>query len=44
VRDTIGEKPTEQYNLAVQDKPIKALDLSGMTDEQLEALADSADG
>ena len=44
VRDTLGEKPTEQYNLGVSGKPIKALDLSGMTDEELEALADSTDG
>ena len=44
LRDTVGEKPTEQYNLAVSDKPIKALDLSGMTDAELEALADQADG
>lgn len=44
LRDTLGEKPTESYNLAVSDKPIRALDLSGMTDEELEALADSADG
>jgi hypothetical protein len=44
LRDTLGEKPTESYNLAVSDTPIKALDLSGMTDEELEALADQADG
>jgi hypothetical protein len=43
VRDTVGEKPTEQYNIATSDKPIKALDLSGMSDEELEALADSVD-
>jgi hypothetical protein len=43
VRDTIGEKPTEQYNIATSDKPIKALDLSGMSDDELEALADSVD-
>ena len=43
VRDTLGEKPTEQYNLGVSGKPIKALDLSGMTDAELEALADSVD-
>lgn len=42
-RDTIGEKPTEQYNLSVSDKPIKSLDLSQMSDEELEALADSVD-
>ena len=34
----------DSYNLAVSDRPIKALDLSGMTDEELEALADQADG
>ena len=43
VRDTLGEKPTENYNLSTAGKPIKALDLSGMTDEELEALADSVD-
>ena len=43
LRDTVGEKPTEQYNLSVSDKPIKALDLSGMSDEELEALADQAE-
>ena len=44
VRDTVGEKPTEAYQLAVTDKPIKALDLTGMSDAELEALADQADG
>lgn len=44
VRDSIGEKPTEALQLAVSEQPIKALDLSGMTDEELEALADQADG
>lgn len=43
LRDTIGEKPTEQYNLSVSDKPIKSLDLSAMSDEELEALADSVE-
>lgn len=43
VRDTLGEKPTEQYNLGISGKPIKALDLSGLTDAELEALADSVD-
>ena len=43
IRDTAGEKPTEQYNLSVSDKPIKSLDLSQMSDEELEALADSVD-
>lgn len=44
VRDTVGEKPTEAYQLAVTDKPIKAMDLSRLTDEELSALADTADG
>lgn len=44
VRDTVGEKPTEAYQLAVTDKPIKAMDLSRLTDEELSALADAADG
>jgi hypothetical protein len=43
VRDTLGEKPTENYNLGVSGKPIKALDLSKMSDEELEALADQTD-
>lgn len=41
LRDTVGEKPTEQYNLGVSDKPIKSLDLSKLSDEELESLADS---
>lgn len=43
VRDTLGEKPTENYNLGLQNKPIKALDLSKLSDEELEALADQTD-
>lgn len=43
VRDTLGEKPTEQYNLGVSGKPIKALDLSSLSDAELEALADRTD-
>ena len=44
VRDTLGEKPTESFNLAAIDRPIRSLDLSQYTDEELEALADMADG
>lgn len=44
VRDTVGEKPTEAMQLAVTDKPVKALDLSTVSDAELEALADQADG
>ena len=43
VRDTLGEKPTETFNLAVSDKPVKAMDMSNLSDEELEALADQAD-
>jgi len=41
-RDTVGEKPTEALNLNV-DKPIKSMDLSQLSDAELEALADRAD-
>ena len=43
VRDTLGEKPTETFNLAVSDKPVQAIDLSGLTDSELSALADRAE-
>lgn len=43
VRDTLGEKPTEAFNLSVSDRPIKALDLGQMSDDELEKLADQAD-
>ena len=44
VRDTVGEKPTDTYNLGISGKPIKSLDLSGLSDAELEALADEAEG
>lgn len=43
VRDTLGQKPTETFNLAVSDKPIKLMELSTMSDQELEALADRVD-
>lgn len=43
VRDTVGEKPTEAFNLAVHNGPIKALDMAGLSDQELEALADQTD-
>jgi len=43
VRDTLGQKPTESFNLGIQGKPIQSLDLSKLTDDELEALADAAD-
>ena len=44
VRDTLGEKPTESYNFSASNRPIRSLDLSGYTDEELEAIADGLDG
>lgn len=43
IRDTLGEKPTETFNLGVLEKPVKSLDLSGMSDEELARLADRAE-
>ena len=43
VRDTVGEKPAQALDLGIQSKPVKALDLSRLSDAQLEALADRAD-
>ena len=43
IRDTKGEKPTEALQMAITDKPIKALDLSSLSDAELEALADGLD-
>ena len=43
VRDTLGEKPTESFNLATTDRPIRSLDLSSYTDAELEAIADGLD-
>ena len=41
VRDTGGEKPTESYQMNVTDKPVKSLDLTQLTDEELEAMVAS---
>ena len=43
LRDTLGEKPTEAFNLAVSDRPIRALDLGTLSDQELEALASKAE-
>ena len=42
-RDTAGDKPTEALTLALTDKPVKAMDLTQLSDEELEALADRLD-
>ena len=43
VRDTIGEKPTETTALQISNQPIRAMDLTQLSDAELEALADRAD-
>ena len=43
LRDTKGEKPTEALQMAITDKPIKSLDLTQLSDAELEALADGLD-
>ena len=43
-RDTAGDKPTEALTLALTDKPVKGMDLTQLSDEELEALADRVDG
>lgn len=43
IRDTRGEKPTEALQLGITDKPIKSMDLSKLSDAELEALADRAE-
>lgn len=43
VRDTLGEKPTEALQMSLTDKPIQAMDLSKLSDEELVALADGLD-
>lgn len=40
VRDTLGEKPTEQYNLAVSQRSVRSMDLSTLTDDELMRIAD----
>ena len=42
-RDTAGDKPTEALTLALTDKPVKAMDLTQLSDAELEALADRVD-
>ena len=42
-RDTIGEKPTEALQMSF-DKPVKSMDLSKLSDAELEALAEQVEG
>jgi hypothetical protein len=43
IRDTIGEKPTESMQLGVFNTPVKALDMTKLSDAELQALADRTD-
>ena len=40
VRDTIGEKPREGVDLTLDEKPLASIDMSKLTDEQLQKLAE----
>ena len=40
VRDTVGEKPREGLDLTFEDKPLSSIDMSKLTDEQLQRLAE----
>lgn len=42
-RDTAGDKATESMILSVTDKPVRSMDLTQLSDEELEALADRVD-
>ena len=42
-RDTAGDKATESMILSVTDKPVRSMDLTQLSDEELEALADQED-
>ena len=39
IRDTAGEKPSQQVEVNLLDKPLDAIDFAALDDEQLEALA-----
>lgn len=42
-RDTAGDKPTESMNIGLYDKPVRSMDLTQLSDAELEALADRVD-
>ena len=44
IRDTRGEKPVAEIAMgAIMDRPIRSMDLSQLSDAELEALADMCD-
>lgn len=40
MRDTIGEKPRDDMQVSVLDKPVEQLNLSELTDEELNAIVE----
>lgn len=42
-RDTAGDRPTEELRMSITDRPVRSLDLTALSDDELEALADRAD-
>lgn len=42
IRDTMGEKPTDVSQIQMSSAPVRALDLTKLSDAELEALADKA--
>ena len=40
VRDTVGEKPTDSYNIAVGKRDLSSVDMSELSDEELAAIID----
>ena len=44
LRDTAGQKPTDQFNLSLQQTPIQAMDLSALSDAELLELASHCAG
>ena len=39
LRDTAGEKPREGVDVSLDEKPLASIDMSKLTDEQLQQLA-----
>lgn len=39
VRDSVGEKPRDGVDVSLEDKPLASIDLSKLSDEQLQQMA-----
>lgn len=40
IRDTLGEKPVDRSAISLVDRPIETLDMSSLSDEELDSLAE----